>query len=105
MCNRGDTVPVYVRIPADLSHSGAVRWKETQIDRCIAPLVRALQVEGIHMRGSCCGHGKRRFRWWPWKKADGYIDLQDGRCLVIKADGQDYMAGLKVPGGCGGEKP
>lgn len=95
MCKHGDTVTVYVNVPADLSSTGKEKRKYMAIDRCIAPIVHALQISSIDMRGSCCGHGKRRFRWWPWKKADGYIDLQDGRCLVIKANGQDHMAGLK----------
>lgn len=74
MCTHGDTVPVNVLIPADLSCTGKMKWKEVQIDRCIAVLVGILSWGYILMRGSCCGHGK----------ADGYIELQDGRRLVIK---------------------
>jgi len=54
------------------------------IDACIASLVRALQEAGINMRGSCCGHGKK----------DGWIELQDGRILVIKADAVSYLGNL-----------
>ena len=72
MCDRGDTVAVLVKIPADLSCRGKAEWKEMQVDRCIAPIVQALSEAGIHMRGSCCGHG-----------AIGDIHLQDGRMLLI----------------------
>jgi hypothetical protein len=71
MCNA--TELVYVRIPADLSHTGEARWDWKPIDRCIAAMVTALQGVGIDMRGSCCGHGK----------ADGWIELEDGRTLQI----------------------
>lgn len=65
---------VLVKIPADLSYIDKAYWKQAKIDKCIAPIVRALQEGGIDMRGSCCGHGKN----------DGEILLQDGRMLVIK---------------------
>ncbi|MHA1952283.1 MAG: hypothetical protein ACW987_20795 [Candidatus Thorarchaeota archaeon] len=47
-----------------------------KIDSCIAPIVNALQMGGINMRGSCCGHGK----------SEGYIELQDGRYIFILPD-------------------
>ena len=86
MCKWGTTTPVHVKIPADLSCTGEERWKDAQIDSCIAPLVRALQEGGIDMRGSCCGHDER----------PGHIDLQDGRGLLILSPeaNQRYMAGL-----------
>jgi hypothetical protein len=71
MC--ASTVAVWVKIPADLACEGRDKWKECAIDACIAPLVHALQQGGIDMRGSCCGHGKRR----------GEIHLQDGRLLLV----------------------
>ena len=74
MCKYGDTIKVLVSIPADLSCSGKARRKWKRIDRCIAPIVKALQKGGIKMRGSCCGHGKRR----------GHIELARGRTLIIK---------------------
>jgi len=83
MCHN-KTVPILVKIPADLSHTGAEFWKLAEIDSCISHLVFTLQAAGIDMRGSCCGHGK----------GDGHIDLQDGRVLVIKSDGQKYLAAL-----------
>ena len=77
MCEHGDTVPVLVMVPSDLSHTGMERRDMKQIDRCIADIVRALQDAGIDMRGSCCGHGK----------ADGSILLEDGRELVVRVKG------------------
>lgn len=77
MCEHGNHVLVRVRIPADLACEGRAKWKRMQIDSCIAPIVAALQRAGIHMRGSCCGHGK----------GDGSIELQDGRCLIVRKQG------------------
>ena len=74
MCKWGDDVIISLKIPADLSHTGEVHWKEVKIDACIAPIVDALQKSGIDMRWSCCGHGK----------TIGHIDLQDGRILVLE---------------------
>lgn len=74
MCTWGVDTLVRVLIPADLSHTGEERWRTVAIDRCIAPIVRALQDAGINMRSSCCGHGK----------TDGSIVLWDGRELVIR---------------------
>lgn len=74
MCAHGDTLPVLVVIPADLSHTGVERVAEKPIDACIAPLVAALQSGGINMRSSCCGHGR----------GPGEILLQDGRRLVVE---------------------
>jgi len=75
VCRHGDQVPVFVRIPADLACEGRVKYREMMIDRCIAPIVKAMQFHGIHMRGSCCGHGQ----------GPGKIDLEDGRTLTIHA--------------------
>lgn len=73
MCEYGDTVDVRVRVPADLCCIGMACWKKKPIDRCIAAIVQALQIGGIYMRSSCCGHGK----------GPGEIVLQDGRILSI----------------------
>jgi hypothetical protein len=73
MCEWGNTTPVIIKIPADLSFSGEEYWKEMKIDSCIAQIVKALQEGGINMRGSCCGHGN----------GSGDIHLQDGRALLI----------------------
>ena len=68
-----EPVLVRVKIPADLSSTGKIKWRECSIDACIAPIVKALQEGGIDMRGSCCGHGEH----------EGDIHLQDGRTLII----------------------
>lgn len=73
MCKHGTDIMVRVKVPADLSSTGAEKWREFGIDACIAPIVKALQEGGIDMRGSCCGHGN----------AAGRIDLADGRVLHI----------------------
>ena len=73
VCKWGDVEPVRVKIAAELSHSGRTYWKDVGIDRCIAPIVRALQNGGIDMLGSCCGHGEY----------EGSIMLADGRVLGI----------------------
>ena len=64
MCEHGDTVIVMVG------------FKTCGIDRCIAPLVRALNAWGIRTVASCCGHNKR----------PGSIILEDGRELIIAPD-------------------
>lgn len=73
MCKWGDTVDVKVTIPADLSSTGREIQKVCPIDKCIAPLVKALEDAKIHMRGSCCGHGK----------GIPEITLADGRLLKV----------------------
>lgn len=73
ICEHGEHVPVMVKIQAELSCDGVEKWRFMKIDRCIAPIVKALQREGIDMRGSCCGHGL----------GPGKIDLVDGRTLTI----------------------
>ena len=71
-CNRQQQ-QVYVKIPADLSHTGSAYFRSMAIDACIAPIIQALQQAGIDMRGSCCGHGGLY----------GSIRLQDGRVMFI----------------------
>ena len=78
MCKWGTCETVEVTIPADLSHNGKPFKKKAKIDKCIAPIVRALEQGGIKMRASCCGHGKTH----------GEIMLQDGRNLIIKGTKQ-----------------
>lgn len=85
MCEWGTDEQVRVKIPADLSHTQEERWREMGIDRCIAPIVKALQEGGIDMLASCCGHGK----------GPGRIDLADGRVLRIEASAPTCS-------GCGG---
>lgn len=73
MCEWSQYELIRVKIPSELSYTGQKRWKDAQIDSCIAPIVEALQKAGIDMKSSCCGHGKR----------PGEIHLQDGRILRI----------------------
>lgn len=75
MCEWGSETAVRVKVLARVSHSGSDCWKVVGIDRCIAPIVAALQSAGIDMIGSCCGHGRGL----------GRIDLSDGRILWISA--------------------
>jgi hypothetical protein len=74
MCQHGQTRNVQVLISEDLSCTGFARFKFSPIDKCIAPLVQALQQAGINMRGSCCGHDEEN---------EGDIHLQDGRILLV----------------------
>ncbi len=77
MCQHGDEVILRVPMPAHLSHTGAFRWADKGVDRCIAPIVQALNDAGIYTANCCCGHGK----------ANGEIILHDGRILqIIPAD-------------------
>lgn len=73
MCDHGDEVQMRVFVPAHLSHDGKEHWAVKGIDRCIAPLVAALNDAGIRTIASCCGHGK----------INGSIILDDDRELVI----------------------
>lgn len=73
MCEWGDTVRVEVLVQAELNCTERTERKRVQIDRCIAPLVAALDAAGIDMRSSCCGHGK----------GPGEIVLQDGRRVTV----------------------
>ena len=73
MCKWGTYTTVKVTIPTYLSHTGEAFKKTCKIDSCIAPIVKALEEGGIMMTASCCGHGK----------ADGRIDLLDGRTLMV----------------------
>lgn len=59
------------------------------VDRCIAPIVEALnaaaardRLPGMRTACSCCGHGK----------SPGTINLHDGRWLVIAADSHEAWA-------------
>ena len=63
-----------VLIPANLSHTGNFHWALKPVDKCIAPIVQALNDAGIYTAGCCCGHGE----------TDGNIILHDGRLLTIE---------------------
>lgn len=76
VCEHNDTVPMAVLIPAHQSHTGRERVAIKPIDRCIAPIVEALNRGGILTVASCCGHGQ----------GPGSIVLADGRELYIAPD-------------------
>jgi len=73
MCKWGTTETVEVTMSAGLSHTGLSFKKKAQIDKCLAPIVQALESNGVLMLSSCCGHGK----------TNGIISLVDGRKLII----------------------
>lgn len=66
MCKWGDTVVLQNKDPK------ATR-KSFNVDRCIAPMVKALNDAGIYTLASCCGHGKLA----------GSIILVGGQELII----------------------
>jgi hypothetical protein len=67
---------MYLPISDERSHTGKKYHKDVGIDRCIAPVIKALNEGGIETVECCCGHGK----------CLGYIALADGRVLVPLAD-------------------
>lgn len=73
MCTWGDEVPLDVPIPAHLSHTGHFHWGRKGVDRCMVPLVQALNNARIYTANCCCGHGKE----------PGQIILHDGQILTI----------------------
>lgn len=73
MCAHGDEVALNVLMPAHLSYTGEARWTRKGIDRCIAPIVQALNDAGVYTANCCCGHGE----------AEGTILLHDGRELRV----------------------
>lgn len=76
MCTYGTLTEVLCWRPPHLTHDGIERLGPVKVDRCIAPIVAALNLAGVRTTQSCCGHGKR----------PGRIDLDDGRVLVVYAN-------------------
>lgn len=74
MCEWGNDEEVLVYIRAEDSYTGKARMDMKGIDKCIAPIVKALTQGGVLTVGSCCGHGKYK----------GGIELADGRILRIE---------------------
>jgi len=74
MCEHGDTVERMVPIGPLDAHDGKPRWDYKPVDRCLAPIIDALNGCGVLTRSSCCGHGE----------GHGSIVLHDGRELAIK---------------------
>jgi len=73
VCKWSDKVLLSVPIPDNLSHNGKMFWKNTEVDSCIAPIVKALNDSGIYTSGCCCGHGK----------TEGTILLHDGEMIEL----------------------
>ena len=61
MCEHGDTV---------VTEAGGCM---VDVDRCIAPLVEALNAAELRTVASCCGHGRR----------PGTVALADGREVLV----------------------
>lgn len=76
VCEWGTYEYLNLVIPSHLSHTGKDRMKNCAIDKCIAPIVQALNDGGIRTIACCCGH----------KRGFGNIVLEDGRELLICPD-------------------
>ena len=80
MCENGNTVEVQVH------HVGEIRLGLVDVDKCIAPIISALNEVGIATEGCCCGHGK----------TTGHITLTDGRILGIYPNRKVYLTNCPV---------
>lgn len=95
MCKWNDTVNLRVKISARKSYTGQGRWDTKPIDRCLAPIVQALNDAGIYTEECCCGHGR----------GDGYLGLIDGRMFIIPLNGQQDWDEYRETIGMRHEKP
>lgn len=86
MCEWGDTVTYEVFIPAHLSSTGEDKRKNVDIDRCLLPLVKALNESGILTDACCCGHGKR----------PGNIMLADDRVIEIYPNYKEWRKATDI---------
>lgn len=77
MCKRGDTVRVSV-----ISNMDDGETELRDVDKCLVPLIVALNGYGIATEGCCCGHGE----------VTGHITLTDGRILGIYPNRKIYLA-------------
>lgn len=73
MCPHGTSAPLIVYVPPNLSHTARGRITRKPIDACIAPLIQALNEQGVLTANSCCGH----------QKGPGAVSLADGRELYL----------------------
>ena len=95
MCERNDTVPVELLVPGWLAWEGVDTVKTKDVDRCIAPLVVALNEVGMTTVASCCGHGR----------LPGRITLVDHRdILIVPEDKTERVYALFPPLNDGGPK-
>ena len=54
------------------------------IDKCFADIVKALNAGGIATRSCCCGHPRNARRFATGGRAVPYIELEDGRGIVMQ---------------------
>ena len=73
-CPCRQTSPIFMHRDADMSPTGREGMFNVEIDKCLVPIVKALQRAGINMRHVRCNEGR-----YP-----GLIQLADGRDLIIK---------------------
>lgn len=73
MCEWGDDVELVVPMHPDTTGK-PFHWAARKIDRCMVPMVKALNDAGIFTLNCCCGHDK----------GPGSIILHDGRELIIR---------------------
>lgn len=78
MCEKGDIVTMV--LPARPLSDPFGKHLTFSIDRCIAPIVAALNRGGIATTACCCGHGD----------GPGSIFLGDGRSIVIAANQAEH---------------
>jgi hypothetical protein len=78
MCERGDIVTMV--LPRRPLSDPFGKHLSYSIDRCIAPLVAALNRAGIATVACCCGHGER----------PGWVALGHGRALVIAENQAEF---------------
>jgi hypothetical protein len=73
ICPCTTTIDVGCEIPSGYSHTRKRHKKICSIDKCLAPLIRALQAAKIVTTGCCCGHGE----------CDGTVVFEDGTRLIV----------------------
>ncbi len=66
-------------------------WRPQAIDKCIAPLVKAMNDGGLVTLSACCGHNKEL----------GHVWLENGSVLVILPDAtkDDVIKAIARPSG------
>ena len=72
MCRHGDQVKV------------VINGREWMIDRCLVPMVKALNKAGIKTASCCCGHGEH----------DGYILTyyeEEYRLIILPPSGKESL--------------
>ena len=75
MCKRGNTVKMELPIVGDFRQGIA------DIDKCLAPIIKALNDGGVLTTGCCCGHGEIM----------GYILLANGKYLGVFPNRRTFM--------------